>query len=294
MFFNPEGYLELPNAVMQAAEWWWPDRIKDSAISDAEAERLQQHNSAIAQIQSRPASVFAPPTRAEQLLSIGQPASLSLSSVGTATVPAVPELLTFTAIEAILAAAEETEEIKDVKARSNARGQLLAEAWDQLRNPLYTGKLPGYVYIPKDGRTIEPPTHIWGAPWQNSSHISGVVRFPLDGEVIAGRGRLRQAELEAVLDGKPARPVVEQEPPSLEARGKAKVGGAPPRFDWNAIWVEICRIIHEEGVPKTQAELIRRIQDWHEHDAKLGPAPEPTTLKPLISRLWSALKRDGR
>ena len=31
--------------------------------------------------------------------------------------------------------------------------------------------------------------------------------------------------------------------------------GAPTRYDWDGFWIELCRIIHDEGVPNTQSRV---------------------------------------
>lgn len=62
--------------------------------------------------------------------------------------------------------------------------------------------------------------------------------------------------------------------------------GAPTRFDWDGFWVEACRRVHDEGLPGSQAAMIRDLLDWFDNN---GPTvPEQSTVKKKVSRLWKA------
>lgn len=71
----------------------------------------------------------------------------------------------------------------------------------------------------------------------------------------------------------------------------AEVGrrGAPARYDWDAFWVEVCRTIHEDGVPQTQSELVAGMAAWF--GRRQQSAPDDSTLKKKIRPLWQALCR---
>jgi len=71
-----------------------------------------------------------------------------------------------------------------------------------------------------------------------------------------------------------------------ERRGR----GAPPRYDWEAFWSELLVLINDEGVPATQAELVRRMQDWFA--TMVGPENIPceSSIKRRISRIWPRVK----
>ena len=64
--------------------------------------------------------------------------------------------------------------------------------------------------------------------------------------------------------------------------------GVPPKFDWDGFWIEVCRRIHDDGVPPTQAALVRDLLDWF--DANGIAAPDQSTVKKKISRLWKVLR----
>jgi hypothetical protein len=68
--------------------------------------------------------------------------------------------------------------------------------------------------------------------------------------------------------------------------------GAPPKYDWEAFWREVVRIIWEDGPPRTQAELVQRMLDWFA--AQLGPDDVPceSSVKRRLSLVWSHFKPD--
>ena len=64
--------------------------------------------------------------------------------------------------------------------------------------------------------------------------------------------------------------------------------GAPPKYDWDGFWIEACRHIHDEGIPPTQAAMVRDLLDWFDRSG--AAAPDPSTVKKKVSRLWKALQ----
>jgi hypothetical protein len=67
--------------------------------------------------------------------------------------------------------------------------------------------------------------------------------------------------------------------------------GVQPTHDWEAFWVETCRTLYFEGVPETQAALIRRLQDWF--DAAGKKVPDDSTLKKKLKPVWSLFKPEA-
>jgi hypothetical protein len=69
------------------------------------------------------------------------------------------------------------------------------------------------------------------------------------------------------------------------------MAGAPQKYDWDAIWAEMCRMIYVDSMTGITKEAFReRIQEWCE--AEFGAAPADSTLKPKISALFNALEQD--
>lgn len=66
--------------------------------------------------------------------------------------------------------------------------------------------------------------------------------------------------------------------------------GRPEGFQWDDVWIETCRYIHENGVPATDAELMRHLQEWCEN--QFGKQPGDSTLKPKLRKLFRVLRWD--
>ena len=91
--------------------------------------------------------------------------------------------------------------------------------------------------------------------------------------------RLEEVERFELVHGLSA-PVALAPPPS------ASVRGVPSRYDWEAFWIELCRSIYVDGLPGSQAELVRQMRDWFE---TTGSVPDDSTIKKKLSPLWRAL-----
>ncbi len=63
--------------------------------------------------------------------------------------------------------------------------------------------------------------------------------------------------------------------------------GAPTKYDWDAFWVEVCRRIHDEGLPETQGQLIRLMLDWFDETG--CRTPDASTLKKKARPLWQKI-----
>ena len=60
----------------------------------------------------------------------------------------------------------------------------------------------------------------------------------------------------------------------LDGGRDANRRGAPSKFDWDDIWVELCAIIFLEGIPETQAERVQHVAAWLE-----GQGTRPTATR---------------
>jgi hypothetical protein len=63
----------------------------------------------------------------------------------------------------------------------------------------------------------------------------------------------------------------------------AAVRGAPARYDWDEFWCEVAVMLQVEGMPETQAALVRRMTGWF---AARGHCPDHSTIKKKVSLLW--------
>lgn len=69
------------------------------------------------------------------------------------------------------------------------------------------------------------------------------------------------------------------------ARGAA---GPKTRYDWDAFYAAVVRRIHYEGVPESQAALVREMAGWF---AERGDSvPDASVIKRKLRPIWQALQ----
>jgi len=68
--------------------------------------------------------------------------------------------------------------------------------------------------------------------------------------------------------------------------------GAPPKYNWDAIWAEIVVKADLDGLPKTQADCIRWISDWCQKE--YGEAPSETMLKEKLRPVYRHRRKVGK
>jgi hypothetical protein len=64
--------------------------------------------------------------------------------------------------------------------------------------------------------------------------------------------------------------------------------GPKPRYDWEACWCELCVIVHDEGLPASQEELIKRLEGWFID--QYGVAPVRSLIQKRVKPLWDRLR----
>ena len=98
-------------------------------------------------------------------------------------------------------------------------------------------------------------------------------------DLVVTRAERDRFEAEHGLNGSAAAPT--PGPVSAAPRGGP---GAPPRHDWDGFWITVCRHIHDNGWPETQAAMVRDLMDWF--TANTDNAPDESTVRKKVSRLW--------
>jgi len=61
-------------------------------------------------------------------------------------------------------------------------------------------------------------------------------------------------------------------------------------YDWAGMHVEITRRVFEEGLPKSQGEWIRELQDWFSMQSEDGTFPEEKSIRLRLTPILRALK----
>jgi hypothetical protein len=75
-----------------------------------------------------------------------------------------------------------------------------------------------------------------------------------------------------------------------EPKRRSAGPGAPPRYEWAAVYAAIARRVHNYGIPKTQAELIREMLDWFQQRTN-EHAPDESTVRRKVAVVWRELNR---
>ncbi|MEI4233270.1 hypothetical protein [Roseovarius sp. D22-M7] len=61
-------------------------------------------------------------------------------------------------------------------------------------------------------------------------------------------------------------------------------------YDWVGMHVEITRRVFEEGLPISQAEWIRELQDWFSNNSRDGTFPDERSIRRRLKPVLDALK----
>jgi hypothetical protein len=68
--------------------------------------------------------------------------------------------------------------------------------------------------------------------------------------------------------------------------------GAPARYDWDAFYAALLRRLYDDGMPKTQSELVRDMQDWFDRqDASGRGGPDESTIRRKVQAVWRELQQ---
>jgi hypothetical protein len=89
---------------------------------------------------------------------------------------------------------------------------------------------------------------------------------------------VRHAELERF---EAAQEAAAAAPPPPPIRVGAR--GATPKYDWDEFWCEVAVSMQIDGMPASQAAMVRRMEDWF---ATRDQHPDRSTLKKKIALLW--------
>lgn len=75
----------------------------------------------------------------------------------------------------------------------------------------------------------------------------------------------------------------------LARRPKAP-SGSDTRYDWDGMYVDIIRRVHERGVPASQAEWVSEVQDWFMVRSEGANVPDERTIRRRLTPIWRALR----
>jgi hypothetical protein len=83
----------------------------------------------------------------------------------------------------------------------------------------------------------------------------------------------------------------EEECDLLRRKGgrKGGGGGSDPRYDWDGMFVEMVRIINEQGMPQKQSDFVSMIIDWFHNASENGEIPDESTIRKRVVPVWRRL-----
>jgi hypothetical protein len=81
---------------------------------------------------------------------------------------------------------------------------------------------------------------------------------------------------------------------SVESMEPSSIGkaGRHPKYDWDQIWAGIVRIVHDNGLPKSQEEMIYKVQLWYDKFVATDGAPSRSALQPRIKKLFAIMREN--
>ena len=66
--------------------------------------------------------------------------------------------------------------------------------------------------------------------------------------------------------------------------------GAPAKYDWDGMYLQIITRIHNQGLPETQAAFVAEVQEWFMRRSEAGDAPDERTIRRRLTPIWQALR----
>ncbi len=156
------------------------------------------------------------------------------------------------------------------------------DAFGRLINLLRTGTLKAYtVDANSDVRKCDPVFWMNVSDAMRQEIFESVVLETLDHAFARKEIVVREDEFENTT-GLSSR--VSEAPTPETNRGRR------PKYEWEAIWCGIVKVVHEYGENQTQSDLIQHVQDWFEKSFPGKDVPSESILQPKIAKMLQILK----
>jgi hypothetical protein len=245
----PKDEIEAPEATRLAATKWFPD-IERVTLTEEERARLKAHEDAAAP---------PPPSSEATLLNLfGRQFGSSIQEA-----PVAPS------------------EIEELRKRNREHHSIMEQTWIRLRETMASGKLQGYLFRSADCKTEAMDPIYWTNKNQSANaHRTGKCSMFTGPTVVEARVRLKRADLELILAGKPA-------PAARKPRDAG--AGRKPNADHDKFWIELSRAINSGDAPEDLSPLTKHMAQWSSDKMK-HPYDEETIRKKVSALLW-ALKQ---
>lgn len=190
------------------------------------------------------------------------------------------------------------EEAAKLLSTSNSNSELeIDKARAVLRRRLFSGQISSWLF--ESGHVRDFPVSNWGDDRAYDRIIQTGKGSISTGDIYSpssstGLVLLQIADLEGLLiEPTITRTMAKSSQPQSESlfadRGRGRGRGRPTKYPWDKIWVEICAMMHEGGLPESQAEMVMKVQAWFE--IKYQCELETSTLRPKVAMLFERLDR---
>jgi hypothetical protein len=106
-------------------------------------------------------------------------------------------------------------------------------------------------------------------------------------DVLVTRAEMLRFEEKFSLFSSPCAPAPGEEVLPHRRRGGP---GAPARYDWDRFYGALARRIHDQGIPKTQSELVSDMLSWFESQ-DIDHVPDESSVAKKVRAAWQELHR---
>jgi hypothetical protein len=176
----------------------------------------------------------------------------------------------------------------DEPERSPAR----METWNRLRRGLADNNLSCWI-LRSSGELGSVPPGVWRRRENADADMSGEVSYTHGKEEVVGDAFIKSTDLDDFLSGKLNEAVAPFARESVAIRNEVSdKGGRPPKYNWDAMWVEVVRIVLYDRLPPKRAELRDRLQMWFS-ESRLT-APGDTAMKEKMRLLYAMIDAEEK
>lgn len=101
-------------------------------------------------------------------------------------------------------------------------------------------------------------------------------------DLVLTRPEIEKYEAANSIVAETKQPAVQPSPAKATRRPPGP--GASAKHDWDGFYMELFRNVYENGLPSSQALLVRMLMDWFHATSK--QPPDESTVRKKISRFW--------
>lgn len=195
---------------------------------------------------------------------------------------------------------KEKDELLALWQEETAAFQRYCASCGRFRQVLYSLMVPSFV-LTNNGHMEPMDAQIWATEKSakifetgraETSVLSGDELYKYEGMVLVPETALMQFLNQPAPQDASDSPQPHENAPEMEAAPDETKGlsrrGRLAKWEWEDCFVEICRIVHLDGLPKSQAEMVRKLQDWF--ISQVDNHPAESEIKKRVSKVFRAIR----